>query len=63
MRRIGGLSIRSARKDAPPKAGRARETEREEEFRTALLRAFQSVRGMEIEDVFPAGAERAEVRR
>lgn len=35
----------------------------EEKFRSRLLDAFESARGVEIEDVFPAGAERAEVHR
>lgn len=33
----------------------------EEVYRMRLSRAFRSVRGMEIDDVYPAGADRAEV--
>ncbi|HEX8452625.1 MAG TPA: hypothetical protein VF647_11045 [Longimicrobium sp.] len=34
---------------------------KEEVYRTRLTEALRSVRGMEIEDVYPAGADRAEV--
>jgi hypothetical protein len=33
----------------------------EEVYRTRLTEALRSVRGMEIEDVYPVGADRAEV--
>ena len=33
----------------------------EEVYRTRLTEALRSVRGMEIDDVYPAGADRAEV--
>jgi hypothetical protein len=36
---------------------------REEVYRTRLTEALRSARGIEIEDVFPAGGERAEVHR
>jgi len=39
--------------------GSARPTE--EVYRTRLLEALRSARGIEIEDVFPAGGERAEL--
>jgi hypothetical protein len=34
---------------------------REEVYRARLTEAFRSVRGMEIDDVYPAGADRVEV--
>lgn len=34
---------------------------REEVYRTRLTEALRSVRGMEIDDVYPAGADRVEV--
>lgn len=35
----------------------------EEVYRSRLTEALRSVRGMEIEDVYPAGVDRAEVHR
>jgi hypothetical protein len=35
----------------------------EDVYRTRLIEALWSARGIEIEDVFPAGGERAEVHR
>lgn len=63
MRRVGEAANRKLGKRVSRKVGRVPVVESEEELRAALLEAFRSVRGMEIEDVFPVSSERDEVRR
>jgi len=53
----GGKSIADKRCHVSGGSGR----HSEEVYRTRLTEALRSVRGMEIEDVYPAGADRAEV--
>lgn len=66
MRRVGEFAHRKAGIRASRKLARFRVEapvkETEEEFRDTLLRAFESVRGMVIEDVYPVSSDRDEVR-